>query len=344
MTRRGVQVIREKIVVCHIASGDLWAGAEAQITTTLRNLSHQEQLRLSAIVLNPGRLAEEIQRCGIETKVIPENQASFLQVLSDSASFLKGREVNILHSHRYKENLLAALLAWKCRIPFVVRTQHGLPEPLLGLRRSKQRCIQWIDRIVARYATDRVISVSSEMSLHLSSQMNSQKIVVIPNAVDPAVVHSNLNIAEAKNRLGIPETCRVIGAAGRLEPIKRLDIFLNAAKLISAERPDTKYVIAGEGREEARLRTLTRSLGLCDSVLFLGHRSDIYDVLRALDILVLCSDHEGLPVVLLESLCIGVVVVAQRRRDSRSDPSLRKWNFSEIGRTGRPRPSLPRCS
>ena len=156
-----------------------------------------------------------------------------------------------------------------------------------------------------------MISVSSEMSRHLAQQVNSQKIVIIPNGVDPAIVHSELSVAEARDRLGVPRDCHVLGAAGRLEHIKRLDIFLEAAKLLSAERRDTWYVIAGEGKEEARLRALTQSLGLGDRVMFLGHRDDIYDVLRALDILVLSSDHEGLPMVLLEALCLGVVVVAR---------------------------------
>src|SRR5262249_16239862 len=54
-----------------------------------------------------------------------------------------------------------------------------------------------------------------------------------------------------------------------------------------------------------------RTLSVQDRVLFLGHRSDIYDVLRAMDIFVLCSDHEGLPMALLEALYLGVPVVAR---------------------------------
>lgn len=302
---------REKVAVCHVASGDLWAGAEVQIATLLRNLAQREELRLSAILLNPGRLAQEIRSCGIDVSIIPESQKSFLATFSEAARYLGPRGVRILHAHRYKENVLAALLAHRCRIPFVVRTQHGLSEPLVGFRHIKQGFIQSLDRFVARWATDRVISVSSEMSRHLARQVNSQKIVIIPNGVDPAVVHSELTVAEARDRLGIPRDCRVLGTAGRLKPIKRLDIFLEAAKLIQAHLPNTRFVIAGDGSEEIKLRALAQARGLQDKVLFLGHRNDIYDVLRAFDVLVLCSDHEGLPMVLLEALCLGVVVVAR---------------------------------
>ncbi len=300
-----------KLAVCHIASGDLWAGAEAQIAALLRSLTAREVLNLSVILLNPGRLAREVQSLGIEVKVIPESQSGFWEIYSQAAKFLNNRGVRIIHSHRYKENVLAAMLARRCHIPFVVRTQHGLPEPVTGLGNLKQRGLQSLDRFVARRATDRVISVSSEMSRHLARQIGAEKIVVIPNGVDRSVVQSHLTVEEAKARLGMPRDCCVIGAVGRLEPIKRLDIFLNVAKLIAAEKPSARFVIAGEGREEAKLQALAQSLGLADTISFLGHRDDVYDVLRAMDILVLCSDHEGLPMVLLEALCIGVVVVAR---------------------------------
>jgi glycosyltransferase involved in cell wall biosynthesis len=103
----------------------------------------------------------------------------------------------------------------------------------------------------------------------------------------------------------------VIGTAGRLDTVKRLDIFLAAAQQIAASQPNARFIIAGEGKKASSLRGLAHTLGVQDSVLFLGHRSDIYDVLRAMDIFVLCSDHEGLPMALLEALYLGVPVVAR---------------------------------
>jgi glycosyltransferase involved in cell wall biosynthesis len=125
-------------------------------------------------------------------------------------------------------------------------------------------------------------------------------------------VRSELSACEAKRRLNLSGDCQVVGYAGRLAPIKRLDVFLAAAKEISRRRPETQFVIVGEGIEDLRLRQIAAASGLSSRVLFLGHRDDIYDVLRAFDIFVLCSDHEGLPMVLLEALYLGVPVVARR--------------------------------
>jgi L-malate glycosyltransferase len=282
-----------------------------QVASLLRALT-RKQLQLSAILLNGGRLAEELWRSGVEVKVIPESRRNFWQILAEGTAYLRGRGVNILHSHRYKENLLGACLARHCHVPFVVRTQHGGLEPFGGLHHLKQALIRQLDQAVARYATDRVISISDELRNHLVRFVNPDKIVTIHNGIDTSQVHTTLTMAEAKRRLAIPESCRVLGVAARLEPIKRLDIFLAAADQIATQLPHTRFVIAGEGSEQSRLRELARTSQLHGRVLFLGHRSDIYDVLRAFDLFVICSDHEGMPMALLEALWLGVPVVARR--------------------------------
>jgi len=300
------------IVACHIASADRWAGAEVQVGSLLRSLRRIEGLRLSAIFLNEGRLAAEARDCGIDVCVIPESGHNFFAIVSRAAHFLSQRNVQILHSHRYKENLLAAFLARRCRIPVHVSSRHGAPEPFSGWRGFKQDLIRSLDNAVARYATDSVISVSEDLRRQLTRNLPASKVVTIYNGLDESKVFSTFAASEAKQRLGLPPDCLIVGNAGRLDPIKRLDIFLLAARDVAAAQPDTRFLIAGSGAEESSLRSLAADLGLAERVLFLGHREDIYDVLRAMDVFVFSSDHEGLPMALLETLKLGVPVVSRR--------------------------------
>lgn len=302
---------RDKISVCHLASGDRWAGAEVQLATLLRAFALRGEFHLSAIFLNDGQLAEEARQCGVKVKIITESQKGFIGILLEATEYLRGRGIHILHSHGYKQNVLAALLRWRCPIPFLVRSQHGLPEPFGRWKHRKQWLVRHVDRAVARYATDRVISVSSELRDYLAHYLDPSKITLIHNGIDVERVRSSLSSQAAKERLGISTNCRVIGTAGRLEPIKRLDLFLQAAGRIAERVSDSRFVIVGEGSEAARLHEMARRNGLHNKVFFLGHRGDIFDVLRAIDIFVLSSDHEGLPMVLLEALCLGVPVVAR---------------------------------
>ena len=298
--------------VCHIASGDLWAGAEVQVAGLLRELKRRSDVEVRAIFLNEGRLAEESRRAGVEVSVIPESEHGFLGLVAKVSATLRERPVDILHSHRYKENLLAAWAARRGGIARLVRTQHGMPEPFSGASFWKQRLLQAADRLLARYGTDAVIAVSGDMEARLASFLGDRHPVLIYNGVDPTSVRSDLSREQAKQRLGVPPEAPVLGTAGRLEPVKRLDIFLRAAQRIAQAAPEAHFLIVGAGRESEALRKLAGELGLARQTHFTGHRSDLYDVLRAMDILVLSSDHEGLPMVLLEALGLGVPVVSRK--------------------------------
>lgn len=309
MTERPVTARR--IAVCHVASGDRWAGAESQLAGLLTALQRVDDLSVSAIFLNEGRLAAEARQAGVEVCVFPEAEWSFLKICSEASRFVRSKRIQVLHSHRYKENLIAALVARRCHVPVHVSSSHGAPEPFAGSKHYKQRGIQLLDGLMARYSTDLVVSVSEDLRRQLIRHIPFAKVVTVYNGIDERQVFSALTVAEAKRRLGIPPDYGVVGTVGRLDPVKRLDIFLAAAQEIVISEANTKFVIAGEGDEEQTLRRLTHDLQLDDQVLFLGHRDDVFDVLRAMDVLVFCSDHEGLPMALLEALYLGVPVVAR---------------------------------
>jgi glycosyltransferase involved in cell wall biosynthesis len=295
-----------RLVACHVVSAEQWAGAEAQIAMLLRQLAADTALSLSAIVLGEGRLGEELAKSGIETALIPNAAGRFLASFRDASRFLGGKQIDILHSHKSKENLLALLLAKRFRVPFLVRTRHGMPEP----RTLKDRIVYRMESMTAHYVS-RVIYVSADLKQRVASNASDDKVTVIRNAVDLVKVQSGFTVAEAKRRLEISPERPVIGIVGRLEAVKRVDLFLDVARFLLRELPSACFVIAGAGREEAALRNSLRGSELERQTLFLGERDDIYDVLRAMDLLLITSDHEGMPTVLLEALALGVPVVAR---------------------------------
>ena len=296
--------------ICHVLSGDCWAGAEVQAATLVRALCRDGNLRLSAIVLNEGRLASELRQAGAIVKVIPESQNSFPQILREAVPFVRQQQVQVLHSHRYKENLLSHFLALRCRVPVIVRTKHGMPEPFKGWSSLRQFFNQQLDCWAGRFDADAIIGVSAEMEPQLRLEYGSRKVVTIRNGIDTGNVVSRFSREEAKVHIGCT-LAPVIGIVGRLEPVKRVDLFLAMAKIVTGVVPGAQFVVAGDGALRQSLLSSTRQSGLEGNVHFLGHREDIHDVLRALDVLVMCSDHEGLPMVLLEALWLGVPVVGR---------------------------------
>ncbi len=298
--------LANRIAICHLVSAEQWAGAEAQIAMLLRELAADTELSLSAIVLGEGRLVKELKNSGIETALIPRASGRFLTSFREASRFLQNTKVDVLHSHKSKENLLALLLARRFGVPFLIRTQHGMPEP----RTLKDRAGYRMESMTARYASC-VICVSADLKQRLASKVPGERLTVIRNAIDLAKVQSHFTAAEAKIRLKISPEYQVVGIVGRLEAVKRVDLFLEVAHCLSRELPSVRFVIAGTGREETALRESLRGSDLERRTLFLGERDDIYDVMRAMDLLLITSDHEGLPTVLLEALALGVPVVAR---------------------------------
>lgn len=299
------------IPVCHVVGGGDWAGAEAQVATLLRGLAKSPDVALHAIVFYDHRLAQELRSARVEVHVANAQDKSFPRLLAECSQFVKRRRIQVLHSHCYKENILALALSRLCKVPHLVRTEHGLAEPYSALRNPKHWCVLAADRMAARYTPDRIIGISSDLGEYWKRHARPEKVMVLRYGVELERIHSGFTAAEAKQRLGISADEFVIGIGARLEPIKRLDLFVAAAAYLSERIPNSRFVIAGGGRQEQWLRQLVAERGLQERLLLLGERKDMYDVLRALDILLMCSDHEGSPMVMLEAMNLGVAVVSR---------------------------------
>lgn len=112
--------------------------------------------------------------------------------------------------------------------------------------------------------------------------------------------------------LGIGTDDPVIGTVCIMRPEKALDVLVRAAALVMADFPRLRVVIAGDGEDRARLETVIDQLGLEERVLLTGARTDVPDILAAIDVAVLSSDYEGSPLSILEFMDAGKPIVATR--------------------------------
>lgn len=299
--------------ICHLASGDLWAGAEVQTATMVRSLLASGRYLPHAIVLNRGRLAEALEASGVEVTVLDETRLSASAILRACLALHRQRRFSLWHTHRYKENGIAFAVAHAARAfgvprPRLVQTVHGATEPFPGWRGLRMRAIRRVNDAVSRYGVDLVHTVSHDLGSKLRGA--SARVVTIHNAArfDP----SPPSRAEARRALSLPEHAPVIGALGRLEPVKNLGALLRIVPALQEGRPKLQVVIAGSGSQRAALEAMAERLGLSRVVHFLGFRGDVSTVLAALDVYVMCSRHEGIPTSLLEAMALEVPAVCTR--------------------------------
>ncbi len=139
--------------------------------------------------------------------------------------------------------------------------------------------------------------------------IDPEDVLFLPNGIPSPPPPSG---ADVRAELGIAPDAPVIGTVSVLRPQKALDVLLRATGMLVGEFPRLRVLIAGEGDRRAALEELTAELGLTDHVLFLGVRTDVPDVLAALDIAVSSSDFEGSPLSVMEFMEAARPIVATR--------------------------------
>jgi glycosyltransferase involved in cell wall biosynthesis len=127
--------------------------------------------------------------------------------------------------------------------------------------------------------------------------------------VPSVVVHPGVDLQPEPDRAEIGP---VVGTAGRLAPVKRLDLLLSAAAKLRPEFPGMRVLIAGDGASRSELESLVRDLSLRDTVEFVGWRRDLAGFHRELGVFCIPSEHEGFGLAALEAMASGLPVIASR--------------------------------
>jgi glycosyltransferase involved in cell wall biosynthesis len=238
------------------------------------------------------------------TMPLPDSGRELPRTAAAVADRVRQEGFDLLHSHDFKSDVLALMVAARTRLP-VVTTVHGFIA-----RDRKARLYGRVDRFLHRRMS-RVIVVSRALLRMYERRHHADgQVVLIRNCVDldrfPFDHRSDL----LRRLTGAPAGAPVIGHVGRLSAEKGQHRLITAFAALRTEFPDARLVFAGEGPDLAELQSHVKTQGLGGAVHFLGYRSDIPDVFADLSALVLNSDTEGVPRVILEAMALGVPVIA----------------------------------
>jgi glycosyltransferase involved in cell wall biosynthesis len=167
-----------------------------------------------------------------------------------------------------------------------------------------------LNRMLTRW-TDAFIGVADAHARHLveAEGFPAEKVHTIYNGID-CERFAPQDGTIVRDERGIPHDAPVVGILAALRPEKNHTLFLDGARRILAVHPTAQFLIIGDGPRREELQAVARNLGVGDVTHFLGSRSDVPAVLAACDIVGLTSDNEAAPVSILESLAVGVPVVA----------------------------------
>jgi len=209
----------------------------------------------------------------------------------------------IVHTHLQSANLYGRVAARLAGVPIVIATEHNVYA-------AKPRRYVLVERVLAR-KTDAIVAVSVEVQQFLSRQLR-----IAPSAI--RVVHNGVALeppseagaSDVRARLAVGTGGVRLATVASLTPKKGLDVLVRALARLTASGVSFAAALAGEGVERRRIEASIARLGLVDRVHLLGAVVNVADVLAAVDLFVLPSRVEGLPLALLEAMAAGKPVIA----------------------------------
>lgn len=285
---------------------DLTIGGLQQVVVNICKKIDRERFDISVLCLRQlGDFAPDLERLGIEVMLLPQKKSgvdylSFLKV----AKILREKKIEVIHTHNTQPLIDGTLGALLANVGTIVHTDHSRAFP-------DKRRYMFAEWLMSHFVYKVVgVSVPTSADLMKYEKISPGKIVTVPNGVDGAQYAAPVDIQKKKTELGIKGNGPVIGLGVRLSLQKGITYLLQAMPEITKRFPDVTLVIAGEGNCEEDLRREASEIGIGGNTVFVGARLDMHEVLKVLDLYVLPSLWEGLPMVLLEAMAAGCPIVA----------------------------------
>ena len=279
-------------------------GMEQGTLSLMQALQHRGH-QLSVISLHPlGALAPRLHACGIAALGLGYGQVPLWRWMMQLRRELhrQAPDALLLTGHSLPV-LLAVSGHCRCRRLLAIHYHHSGVKP------------SWFWRLYYSIARRRVNAVTfpsdfvHREAVALCPALGSRA-RTIRQPITPVVEIKVTERRESRRRFALPTTGPVLGNAGWLIPRKRFDLFLQVAALVLRQRPDARFLIAGDGPERPRLEALAAELGIADAVVWVGWIDDMRSVYAALDLLLFNSDWDAMGLTPIEAVVHGVPVVS----------------------------------
>jgi L-malate glycosyltransferase len=285
-------------------------GTEGQLLALIKNLDRAKFAPTLCILRSSAWMDKEFDLCPLYHVGINsfKNPLSILQ-LAKFARFLKNNRFDIVQTHFNDSNKAGIIAARLAGIPTVISSRRNQG---YWHNRFELTALKFLNRHVDLFIAN---SYSTKQWAIDAEGIPASKITVIYNAVN---LERFQNIcpevrANYRSKLGIPQDAFVVGIVANLRPVKRIDIFIRAARRVKEQLPHAKFIVIGgtsDSAMEDKLKGLVAEHGLEGELQFLGIRHDVENLLKTMDVAVLTSESESFSNSVVEYLASGLPVVS----------------------------------
>lgn len=291
--------------VLHLIKGLGRGGAEQLLVDAVRHLD-RERLRYEVAYLLPWKdaLVGELRSQGVAVHNLEGGSGTGW--LGRLRRLVGERGIGLIHTHSPYPAIGARTAVGGTRH---VYTEHNVWQ-------RYHRATYW-GNVLTFFRNDHVFAVSDQVRASIRyppglGLMTMPPVETLYHGLDLARMEEEIDVGEVRRELGIREDVPLVGTVGNFTPKKAHRDLIEAVTAIRQSLPEIRLVLVGHGPLERDLRARVRGLGLDESVVFAGFRTDATRLMGAFDVFVLPSRFEGLSIALLEAMALGRPVVATR--------------------------------
>ena len=299
-------MITDKIHILQFICPTGFYGAERWVLALARHLpENQVRCDLAVTLENNTRDLELVkiyrQNYG-EIFEIPMSNRFDIGVIRKLVSLIKERDIDIIHTHGYKSDILGVIAARKAGIKCIV-TPHGFE----NVKDPKLRFFIWLGGKVMAFA-DSVAPLSPQlMNDSRKFGVKENKLAYIQNGVDLSEVEEQRHLANPHKNT---DNIKRIGFIGQMISRKNIYDILKIFEKLSEKHNNLRLVFVGDGDQRPELESYAEKLNSYSRIDFLGFRDDRLELLQSFDLFVMTSTLEGIPRCLMEACAMGIPVAA----------------------------------
>ena len=257
-----------------------------------------------------GYFVDELKKLGIKHHSLSVTNRPSIDSLIKTYRIIQKVSPAILHTHGGTAGFYGRLAAAINFKGVTIHTYHGI-HYLNAYRFRLKFLYKMVDRFLLNFTDCTICVAQNDFDIGMKAGVvKKEKAVVIHNGIDIIKFSHVSEHNDFEIKLKKEEDLVVIGSVGRLHYQKGYEYLIEASKVILSNHPNVKFVLIGDGELRGSLESLTKKYGIDTSFVFLGNRTEIPELLAQMDIFVLPSLWEGLPLVLLEAMAANKPVVA----------------------------------
>lgn len=296
--------------VLHLISGGDTGGAKTHLISLMKGLN--KIIDAKVICFIEDTFYEDVKKAKVNIEVYKQKSRSDMSVVHKLVKEIKEGNYDIIHCHGARANFIGMFLKRKINKPMIT-TIHS--DYKLDFKDNfYKRLVFTTLNTIALKKFDYYIAISDNFKEMLINRgFESNKVYIAYNGIDLDVEPLFASKEDFLKRYNINgEDKIIVGIAARLDLVKDHETFIKAADIVLKNRKDVIFLIAGNGNDEDRLKSMVKSLGIEESIHFLGFVNDPYSFFNAIDINVLTSISESFPYVILEGAIMRKTIISTK--------------------------------